>query len=156
MIKKCAKCGRFTDDFRQDKAKVSGLASYCRPCESSYQKEYREKNAEALKVKRAERYSPSDKAGLDNWSKYRITPEQYDSLLAAQGGACAICKQPCASGKRLAVDHDHSCCPGKKSCGKCVRGLLCTRCNPALGYMKDDVALLKAAIDYLEKGQTVS
>jgi hypothetical protein len=80
---------------------------------------------------------------------YSITPGQYAQILAAQGGVCFICqRKPVA--KRLACDHDHSCCPGPVSCGRCVRGLLCRSCNrDVLGHLKDDVAALQRAIDYL-------
>jgi hypothetical protein len=56
---------------------------------------------------------------------YGITPEQYDEMLSAQGGTCAICAAPPRPSRRLAVDHDHQ--TGK------IRGLLCGLCNVSLG-----------------------
>lgn len=47
------------------------------------------------------------------------------------------------------IDHDHSCCPGKGSCGKCVRGILCRNCNVGLGFLKDSIPRLEDAISYL-------
>lgn len=84
-----------------------------------------------------------------NLERYGLTPEQYVEMLDKQGGVCAICKKPEAKKKRLAVDHDHSCCSGIKSCGKCIRGLLCSLCNNGLGSFQDDVQALRAAVDYL-------
>jgi hypothetical protein len=75
--------------------------------------------------------------------RYGITESDYDAMLAAQGGVCWICKEP-PSRIRLAVDHDHDCCPGGKSCGECVRGLLCTPCNTLLGRVKDGEWLAEA------------
>lgn len=49
------------------------------------------------------------------------------------------------------IDHDHSCCPGEGSCGKCVRGVLCGSCNKMLGYARDDPERLQAAISYLRR-----
>lgn len=70
------------------------------------------------------------------WTKYHITPERYLELLEAQEGVCAICKRPPGE-RRLHVDHDHSCCPAaSKSCGKCVRGLLCFSCNSKIGWLE--------------------
>jgi hypothetical protein len=69
---------------------------------------------------------------------YSITAEQYAELLASQGGRCAICRRATGARKRLAVDHDHSCCAGPTSCGSCVRGLLCGPCNDVLAHFRDD------------------
>lgn len=87
---------------------------------------------------------------------YNITPETYAELLRKQDGVCRICKQPeslidtrTGFAMALAVDHDHSCCPGEKTCGNCIRGLLCARCNTAIGLMDDDVDLLLQSILYL-------
>ena len=55
-----------------------------------------------------------------------------------------------------AVDHDHSCCPGNKSCGKCLGGLLCQKCNVALGYLGDDPKRVMAAARYLARSRTGS
>lgn len=85
--------------------------------------------------------------------KYGLTADRYAAMLEAQGGACAICRRiPDPSGrmKRLGVDHDHGCCPGDRSCGKCVRGLLCSGCNGMIGMANDDPEHLRAAIRYLE------
>lgn len=70
---------------------------------------------------------------------YGITAAQWQDMFDAQGGKCGICKKATGSGggKRLAVDHDHNCCPGKRSCGKCVRGLLCASCNQKVGFYED-------------------
>lgn len=51
----------------------------------------------------------------------------------------------------LTVDHDHGCCPGDTSCGACVRGLLCMRCNTALGMLHDDLAAAQALAEYLQR-----
>lgn len=82
---------------------------------------------------------------------YGITVERYDEMLASQGGVCAICKGLPRSGRRLHIDHDHACCAGKKSCGRCVRGLLCDFCNHGLGRFSDDPELLETAIRYLRR-----
>jgi hypothetical protein len=75
--------------------------------------------------------------------KFGITKAAYDALLLAQNGVCAICDKECKSGRRLAVDHCHS--TGK------VRGLLCIKCNNALGKVDDSPRILRRMIDYLER-----
>lgn len=83
--------------------------------------------------------------------RYRLTPAQYDALLAAQGGGCAICGAPeSPDGSSLAVDHDHACCPTETTCGLCVRGLLCRNCNQGLGNFQDDVPRILRAASYLQ------
>ena len=68
---------------------------------------------------------------------YGLTHEQYDELLAKQEYACATCRQK----KPLDVDHDHQ--TGK------VRGLLCRRCNIAIGQFEDDPDLIDRIASYL-------
>lgn len=88
------------------------------------------------------------------WSAYRLRPKQFQELLKKQGGRC-----PC--GRKFVtdvrnkkdsphVDHDHKCCPGVKSCGECVRGLLCRNCNRALGLLHDDAHLLRVLAEWIE------
>src|SRR5579864_5081802 len=64
---------------------------------------------------------------------FNLTLEGYNALLVSQGGLCSICKQPPEDNEHLCVDHDHTCCPGDKSCGQCIRGLICQHCNKGLG-----------------------
>jgi hypothetical protein len=74
--------------------------------------------------------------------KRGLTPLDYERMLVAQNGVCAICRQR-DNGKRLAVDHSHA--TGR------VRGLLCFSCNTGIGKLGDDPARLRLAADYLEK-----
>ena len=81
-------------------------------------------------------------------NSYGISIYTYEHMLEEQGGVCAICKQPETMRRNnavqlLAVDHDHL--TGE------VRGLLCVRCNAALGMMNDDTEILSAAIKYLKR-----
>lgn len=85
-------------------------------------------------------------------AQFSLGPGGYDKLLAAQGGACAGCgRVPGPRAKRLAVDHDHTCCSGTTSCGRCVRGLLCHRCNDVLAHMRDDPEKLIRLARYLRE-----
>jgi hypothetical protein len=63
--------------------------------------------------------------------KYGISVADYDEMLAAQGGCCAICYGPPTRGReRFDIDHDHS--------TGVVRGLLCSNCNRAVGLLNDN------------------
>jgi|SRR5665213_3065796 len=65
---------------------------------------------------------------------YNITSEDYNKMLLMQEYRCALCMKHQDELKlALGIDHNHDCCPGDKSCGKCIRGLLCNPCNVDLG-----------------------
>lgn len=88
--------------------------------------------------------------GLKVENTYGITVEDYWKIYEAQGRKCAICQVSTGKARRLAVDHDHKKCgdhPPDKGCPKCVRALLCKRCNMLIGWWGTD-ALLRA-IDVL-------
>jgi len=84
-----------------------------------------------------------------NIKRYNLTPNEYIDMSNAQNNVCKICGNKEEQNKRLSIDHDHACCNGNYSCGKCVRGLLCSRCNKCLGILDDDKSLLQKMIDYL-------
>lgn len=164
-IKRCGQC-RFTlprDRFHTDANRRDGRFPYCKPCRAERtgkvdpeRKRYQTEH-EFATVVRAHR-NASDVA-RDRYLRqnYGITTADYERLLLAQGGRCAICRiEPCdsvhtTSRRFLHVDHDHSCCVASKSCGQCVRGLLCGRCNNALGHFADDPVLLMSALDYIQR-----
>lgn len=80
--------------------------------------------------------------------KQGLTAAEVQRMTDEQGGVCAICKGP----GPLVVDHDHAHCPGPRSCGECVRGLLCHACNKVLGFVRDNSDRLNAAAVYLREG----
>ena len=66
-------------------------------------------------------------------------------MLEAQGGVCMICKEPRPEERTLHVDHDHE--TGE------IRGLLCFRCNNAIGDLRDDYELALALVDYIDRDE---
>jgi len=75
---------------------------------------------------------------------YGISLRDYEVMLAAQSGVCAICgKSPEENKKKLAVDHDHT--------TGAVRGLLCSMCNLLVGKSKDNQEILQKTIEYLRR-----
>jgi recombination endonuclease VII len=115
----------------------NGLMTYptrCRQCRNDY-----------LRVN-SHRWEPHSRV-LRREHKFGLGSGGYEALLAAQEGVCGFCRKPETkrlNGKvvALAVDHDHSCCPGKRSCGLCVRGLLCHMCNLRIGKTEEAWAIL--------------
>lgn len=82
----------------------------------------------------------------------------YDRLLKEQGGKCKTCPNTEADtyNGKLCIDHDHNCCPSGKYCDDCIRGLLCTGCNFAIGFAGDDIGTLENLIEYLKDWQSKS
>lgn len=122
--KRCAGCRdwKSAGSFHKDAHRPDGLQARCRACIRS-----------EMLVR-----------------TYGISVAQYEVMLSRQGGGCAICGVGESSdGSFLAVDHDHACCPDTKSCGGCVRGLLCRSCNQGLGCFRDDIERMRNAIEYL-------
>jgi len=106
-------------------------------------------DAETRKRKNARYRDGRSTAWHRHWNlrkTYRMTEQDYQKLFDAQGGVCAVCSRPetaTRAGKAmsLAIDHDHE--TGK------VRGLLCGRCNTAIGLMSDSPEVLTKAAAYI-------
>ena len=114
-------------------------------------KEYYKNNKNVI-IKRVKNYRDSNKKLVAKQlmvRKYSLSAEDYEKMYNVQEGKCKICKTVLPA--RAHIDHDHSCCPGKASCGKCIRGLLCTNCNTGLGQFKNKIEILDSAIYYLRE-----
>jgi hypothetical protein len=115
--------------------------------------EKNKKNAKRWNMENRERYNENKKRSAKNnpdickniqlRNKFGITLDDYNKMLANQGGVCAICKQTCGTGKSLAVDHCHK--------TKKVRGLLCQHCNTGFGQFRESKKYLYSAIEYCDK-----
>lgn len=131
--------------------------SYCRPCANEYQRSKTATLTPEQRAKRAvRRRREYERVGREvtritvrRW-RWNLTEQDLQAMLVNQGGRCAICpaREPGGRGT-WHVDHDHTCCSKGRSCGACIRGLLCSNCNVLLGHAKDDTAILQAAITYL-------
>lgn len=165
MEKRCASCGEVkrTDQFNVDRSRRDCLHKYCKDChrakrrarywkdpaaETSARLAYRQAHPEKDRAA-ARRYIQRHWA--ERWKRYHadkqlqrlygITVEDFESLVEGQQGRCALC----GSEKKLCIDHSHI--TGK------IRGLLCIRCNGALGQLVgDDTANLIRIGEYLLRG----
>ncbi len=144
-MKTCTKCLESLEDssFYKDKRKKSGLSSWCVDCHKINTREWKKNNRHITR-------------GYMLIHRFGITTGEYTAMLEQQGGLCAICNREetvVANGspRRLAVDHDRSCCPGTRSCGECIRGLLCHSCNTGIGKLDDSIERLQSAIQYINK-----
>lgn len=136
---------------------------------AAYARQYQAKNFEQIRDRNRQwRAENPDK--IREWrernaplrrSMQSIHGRGWDADLAAfweaQDGRCYLCGEelpedafPNPRGRGPAIDHDHRCCPTKRSCKVCRRGLACQRCNTTIGFFNDDPALLRRVADALE------
>lgn len=149
--KKCNRCQETKDvsEFTKNSATRDGLKSLCRACSNAYSRDWF--SSQTSERRRAKLLR----------NGYGLTVDDFDALLAAQGGQCAVCgtAEPGGQFGTWHIDHDHSCCPktgaNRKSCGNCIRGLLCQKCNVGLGQFDDDPDRLLAAATYVLKTQNL-
>ena len=92
---------------------------------------------------------------IPKWTSiYGVTRVFIVKMLIAQDFRCFICNRK--PKENLVIDHDHSCCPSSnrniasRSCGKCIRGLLCVRCNVLLGHYENNPGLIDKMAKYVE------
>lgn len=137
-MKTCKNCGQEkpVEAFGKDSANKDRLTRWCRQCRNDVQR-----------VRQREFITPEKQRQYALKYQYGITPEHFDEMLATQDGKCAVCPAT----EDFCVDHDHSCCPGIRSCGKCIRGILCRSCNVTLGLVNDDPERLNKLSNYLRK-----
>lgn len=123
-----------------------GEKSWCRPCRVEYGQAWNE----AHRLPGQRRMKVNGEWLGSKWKGMRArvrahntTPGILRALYIGQRGECAICHDAYTL-DALVIDHDHACCNYAygKSCGKCIRGLLCTSCNTALGWYESASAIL--------------
>lgn len=121
--KHCARCDQWLDEsqFARSSSSSDGFQSWCRRCQQDERKQ----------------------------TRYGFDQTAFEALVDAQDGKCRICAREYVAGKTWHVDHDHACCMGVTTCGNCIRGVLCNRCNQMLGLAGDSVQTLQSAIEYL-------
>jgi hypothetical protein len=128
--KQCRTCKSIKPlkEFKKHPQNKDGYGCHCLDC-------YRKKDRKIAKTNRA-------------FTRYGITEEAYQEMFEKQNHLCAICGSPETSTsnrsggiKRLSIDHNHK--TGE------VRGLLCHKCNSAIGLFEEDIERMKSAIDYL-------
>lgn len=106
-------------------------------------REYQKNNREKLAARSRERYRNNKQKELDRIrrKKYGITGEEFRAIIEKQGLKCPICTKDIT--KNPSVDHNHK--TGE------IRGLICNKCNLAIGNAEDSPDRLRRMADYLEK-----
>jgi hypothetical protein len=146
MERVCSKCKTPQDlhtGFNRDSSRKYGLGfSYiCKTCD-------------AFKYKDFQKRTNYTKYKLHRLPKYHLSEAAFDALLSKQNYQCGICRKEFSETNIPCIDHDHHCCKGNKSCGNCIRGLLCRKCNAGIGLMEDNVVHLENAVKWVTKNET--
>lgn len=136
----CKQCGeeKGPDEFYTHSLAKNGFNVRCKVCCRANAKKRGAEHSEELKVYHRlynQRRSPEDRRRIYVKSKYGLEWDVYKAM----SQECEIC----GSTKLLGIDHCHD--TGR------VRGKLCRTCNSALGYLKDDLGLVRKAVEYLER-----
>lgn len=138
-MKTCKICNKEKQlsDFGIDNSRFDRRNIYCKEC---------------LRKKHITPEARIKARGRSLKATYNITADEYNDMLTAQGGVCAICSKPNSSEKPLSVDHCHTGSSVRRGTRnkKKVRGLLCEHCNHGLGKFFDNVNVLQNAIEYLK------
>lgn len=145
-MRTCTECGE-TRDLSRFTVVTRGKywSKRCKECTNAEKrKKYREDSEFRGKLLLAQRAS-----------RYGIPANEIVGMLESQGGLCANSGCRKILEDDWCVDHDHACCPlpasgGGRACGKCVRGILCSLCNMALGSARDNIEVLAGLIKYRE------
>ena len=173
-MKECTICKKekSSEEFHKDKTKKDGYKNQCKSCRKKYHAIWSKEYSQRPEVKQHRReytrklYSDptKHKIRLENqrkWrkenkdilirkdkdyliqKKYNITIDDFENLRELQKNKCAICFGEMILPRDCNIDHNHD--------TDKVRGLLCNRCNRALGLFRDNAEILKNAIIYLQK-----
>lgn len=161
-MKRCGHCKveKPFEDFGFNRGSNDGRAYTCKSCLKNMRdtrnldlSECEKRRRENRLFRDQQRVSNPEARRIEAYkARYGLSIEDYNAMLAAQEGRCAVCRlaglteKPdlcAAEGKKgLCVDHDHT--------TNRVRGLLCWRHNFAIGHCHDSIIELQAVIDYLK------
>lgn len=142
-MKVCVKCKESKEysAFTPNGVTKKGTQKYrsqCRECDNARQLPQRKRAPNTA------RYSRGRLKGYQVSAAFGITHAEWEALMESRGWACEICGRTSeTSGRSLAVDHDHS--------TGAIRGVLCQRCNCAIGLLLEDKDSLANAINYLKE-----
>jgi hypothetical protein len=130
MSRICIKCKehKLVELFR-------GNRNQCKPCESKLQ---------SARYNAKPEYEKEYHSTIRRFKRHNTTKEWFDDK--SQNGC-----EACGGFVNLVIDHDHACCAGSRSCGKCIRGVLCGNCNTAEGLLNSDIERAEKLIAYMKR-----
>lgn len=145
-MKLCTLCKTTKDisQFSLDKSRKDGRSNKCRECSNRYSitKHYQNKEFNNARSRKWHHSHPKEAKNNALKRKFGMLYDDYEKMLLAQDGVCAICHNP-NKNRSLIVDHNHT--------TNAIRELLCDNCNKGIGFFLDDIELLRKAMKYLKK-----
>lgn len=175
---RCTGCNsiKLITEFPNNKETPCGKDPRCKQCRHEARRErmgavLEKPRAESEAERRARIKESARKYAKDNEAKlsfnnklfklkanFNMTMDQLYWLFSIQKSRCFLCGEPevridSRTGlvMRLSIDHDHRCCPDRgKSCGTCVRHLLCSTCNIMIGFAENKPAVVYRFADYID------
>ncbi len=138
----CSSCGKNYET--KGRRKCSDGLLRCRTCRNKRQRRSFVEKHGVSQYEKYQKENPHYRKRTREWvlkSRYRLDPAEYESLLKNQGDVCAICRGKQFIGHSFCVDHNHE--TGE------VRGLLCHKCNRALGAFQESTEVVERALHYL-------
>lgn len=144
--KKCKKCGHTKERSKFSKsgnASKDTIKNSCKACDKLQTAAYQIKNKDKIALRKKGRAKESREWHLR--TTYGLSIESYDAMHKSQNGCCKICSivEKHAPRQILYVDHDHD--------TGAVRGLLCGKCNTAIGLLQDSSEFTIKATTYLQE-----
>ncbi len=156
MVNQICRCGKafITDQWRIN----AGKGKYCsRQCGYAFGNQGRKSLPDKPKLANPYfRFTPINPRAK-TIANYSIDVDQWSTIMHNQGHQCALCARTFigVDTKGIHTDHDHRCCAGYKSCGKCIRGILCHGCNIVIGYIERNECMrplvTSTVLDYLDR-----
>jgi hypothetical protein len=134
-LKKCYDCGEHKEysNFYKNRAKKDGHSDECKSCGRVRNRKHYVNNKEKW-------HASTERSRRRRL--YGMEEGDYEKLLEKQKGRCAICGTDTPTGRgKFHIDHCHS--------SGVVRGLLCSRCNQAIGLLQEDEHILTRALEYV-------
>lgn len=142
----CYRCDRTLplESFNRMSKKKSGHRGECRECQRIDRLRYM---AEVDPTEHAERRRASKYR-----QRFRKSLAEVEAIFAEADYSCEACgtHRDDTHNGTLVLDHNHACCSGEYTCGKCIRGVLCTKCNLGLGALEDSIEKLRRLLTYME------
>lgn len=139
-VKSCSRCG-LEKPLSEFNMKRDAYRPECRGCQKEDGKKYRV----------AKKVADPDYGKRKHYQlRFKLSLEAVEEIFASVDFRCESCgdHRDDTYNKSLVLDHDHACCPGEYTCGKCIRGVLCTKCNMAFGFLNDSVQRAEQLADY--------